>query len=381
MAKQRFPFIRPQPPALSTLGPELAEIEASGIYSNYGPVNARFEAALQELYFDDGGACVTVNNATTGLLLAVRHEMELGRWPRRPAARYALMPAFTFAATAHAALWNGLTPLLCDIDPRTWLPDAGAEEELLARHGDDVAVIIPYATFGNSLDLDRYRRLAERHGVPVVVDAAPSLGSQVDGRQFGADSALPVVYSLHATKSFATGEAGVIHSADRATVERLRAMGNFGFAAPRTASLPGLNAKLSEVGALLALKKLADFPAITARRAELAASYRAALPEATVQSMVGNRHAHQFMPVLLPRGVDRTRIAQLLAERGVGTGQYFSPHLGEHPYFIDRAVAGDLTVTADVAQRILALPLYESMADADVAEICAALHDCMAVAT
>jgi hypothetical protein len=111
------------------LAAELRAIEESGVFTNYGPTNTRFEEALTSQLFDNVGGCVTVNNATIGLMLAIR-ECITDTQTRR----YAILPSFTFAATAQAVLWAGLTPLLCDIDPYTWLPSAAAEEELLDRY-------------------------------------------------------------------------------------------------------------------------------------------------------------------------------------------------------------------------------------------------------
>jgi dTDP-4-amino-4,6-dideoxygalactose transaminase len=102
-----IPFLRPQPPKLSALMEELIAIERSGIFTNFGPVNARFENAFVLDFFNGQGGCVTINNATIGLMLAMAEAVG-GRVTGR---RYALMPSFTFAATAQAAMWVGLTPL------------------------------------------------------------------------------------------------------------------------------------------------------------------------------------------------------------------------------------------------------------------------------
>ena len=100
--------------------------------------------------------------------------------------------------------------------------------------------------------------------MPVVVDAAASLGTfDAHGRGFGSGFAGSVVFSMHATKSFAVGEAGLIYSADPDRIARLRAMSSFGFGEPRTATMPGLNGKLSEVSALLGRLRLADYDGIT----------------------------------------------------------------------------------------------------------------------
>ena len=103
----KIPLVRPSPPQLSRAVMELQALEQSGIFSNYGPVNTRFEEEMLERFFGGEGACTTVCNATIGLMLAIKEAVG-----EQPAGKFALMPCFTFAATAHAALWCGLTPLL-----------------------------------------------------------------------------------------------------------------------------------------------------------------------------------------------------------------------------------------------------------------------------
>lgn len=371
-----IPFLRPAPPRLSELVDQLRAIEDSGVFTNFGPVNTRLEVAMTERIFGGVGGCLTVGNATLGLMLAIRHAAGEGA-----PGRYALMPSFTFAATAQAAIWAGLTPLLCDIEPDTWLPSAAAEEALLARYGARIAVVVPYATFGNCLDLDRYARLARQYGVGIVVDAAASLGAlDAEGRGFGAGFPHPVVYSMHATKTFATAEAGLIHCGDPATLAALRAMANFGFGAPRTATMPGLNAKLSEIGALLALARLDGFEHVVAHREQLMERYRQNLPGWEFQRLIGRRHAHQFVPVLLPPDAGRSRAEVLaaLAREGIGTAHYFSPHLAEQPYFRRRCRVARLEVTERLAARILSLPLADAMATDEVDRVCMALREAVA---
>jgi dTDP-4-amino-4,6-dideoxygalactose transaminase len=370
----KTPFLRPNPPKLSELLDQLAEIEASNIYSNYGPVNTLLEQSLVRQLFAGNGACVSVCNATIGLMLAIR--LALGVRPDT-GRRYALMPSFTFAATAHAAIWAGLIPLLCDIESDTWLPAPSAEDELLERYRDEIAVIVPYATFGNNLDLDRYDRLSRKHNIPVVVDAAASLGSSNDnGDSFGTGFRQPVIYSMHATKTFATSEAGLIYCADADIIDKLRSMGNFGFERPRTATMPGLNSKLSEVAALLALQKLRGFDKIVRHRLELVKTYRQLLVGWTFQRRVGRSDAHQFVSVLPPASYAHRRgyILEQLAIAGIGFGKYFDPHLATQPYFSEISVSGELRETERVASQIISLPLSDFMTAADVTRICKVLQ-------
>ncbi len=368
----KIPLVRPSPPQLSRAVMELQALEQSGIFSNYGPVNTRFEEEMLERFFGGEGACTTVCNATIGLMLAIKEAVG-----EQPAGKFALMPCFTFAATAHAALWCGLTPLLCDIHSTNWGADPAAEAELLARYAGKIAVVMPYATFGYPIDLEHYKRLAAQLGVPVVVDAAASLGTfDGQGRGFGSGFAGSVAYSMHATKSFAVGEAGLIYSADRDRIAKLRAMSNFGFGEPRTATMAGLNGKLSEVGALLGELRLADYDRVIAHRAALHDRYRDALPELQFQLKEPGTQAHQFVTALLPSGLGdrRAAIRAELADQGIGTGTYFSPHLMEQPYFQRVCVAGPLPVCDDVSARMMSLPLFDTMTHHEVDQVTECLH-------
>jgi dTDP-4-amino-4,6-dideoxygalactose transaminase len=362
-----IPLVRPAPPQLSLAVHELRSLEQSGIFSNYGPVNTRFEEEMLERFFGGEGACVTVCNATIGLMLAIKEAVG-----DVAPGQFALMPAFTFAAAAHAALWCGLTPLLCDINSQTWAADPEAESDLLARYAGKVAIAMPYATFGYNIDLERYQRITSQLGVPVVVDGAASLGTfDAQGRGFGSGFAGSVVYSMHATKSFAVGEAGLIYSADKDRIARLRTMSSFGFGEPRTATMAGLNGKLSEVTALLGRLRLRDYDSITQYRAQLANRYRAMLPELEFQVQAPGIQAYQFVPALLPRELSgrKAAIREELASRGIATGAYFSPHLMEQPYFQKTSVAGPLPVSDDVSARMISLPLFDTMTYQEVSQV------------
>ena len=364
-----FPLIAPNPPQLSALTEGLRRIEASGVFSNNGPEVRAFEAEITEQMFGGTGASLAVGNATLGLMVAMRqaNPVRCGGMHPRPGT-LALMPALTFAATAQAAIWSGLTPLICDIEAETWAADPATEEALLARYGDRIGVIVPYATFGTAIDLDRYAWLAERHRVGVVIDAAASLGTlDDDGRGFGTGAPFTIVYSMHATKTFSVAEGGLIHSGDAARIDQLRSMTNFGFEGGRSATLPGINAKLPEVIALMARAKLAEIDAVCDHRAGIDAAYRDALPAFAMQRRQGRRQATQFMPVLLPADLapQRAAIAAALTEAGVGVGQYFSPHIGEQPLFRAVALVEPTPVADAIGGRMLSLPITDAMTAAD----------------
>ena len=295
----KIPLAKPNPARLSESVSLLREIEDRAIFSNFGPLSIGFENKIVNQMFGGLGACLTVCNATVALMLAIREALD-SRPPSRR--RYALMPSFSFAAAAQAARWNRLTPLFCDIDRATFCASEIEEQRMLERYHDEIAVIVSYAAFGYDIDLSRYERIQRRYDIPVVIDAAASLGTIAsNGLGFGADFSGAVVYSMHVTKSFATSEGGLIHSGNPQRIETLRCMSNFGFGEPRNATLMGLNGKMSEVAALLADLRLESFEAVMHRRTEFVALYRRLLPNLSWQHQKSTRQAHQFAHVCFLR--------------------------------------------------------------------------------
>lgn len=367
-----LPLIAARPPRLSEMADAIAAIEQSGIYSNGGPVVRRFESAITERLYRGQGDCLAVPSATIGLMLAIRHAR------RHHSGDLALMPSFTFAATAHAALWAGLTPVLVDGNPEDWAACAEAEAEALRLYGERIAVIVPYDTFGTGIDLAHYARLSEVSGAAVVVDAAASLGNlQPDGLGFGGGARFATVFSMHATKPFSTAEGGLIYSADRDQIAEMRAMSNYGFGDARSALQPGMNAKLPEILGLLALARLDQIDDIAQHRIALAERYRDRLADlATMQTIHAARAIPQFMAIVLPETLagERQRIMADLAGQGVGSGHYFSPHLAQQPYFQQSCIAMPTPVADSIGARILSLPISDAMTLADVDRVTAALH-------
>ena len=169
---------------------------------------------------------------------------------------------------------------------------------------------------------------------------------------------------MHATKLFAVEEAGLIYSANPDRIAKLRAMCNFGFGEPRTATMAGLNGKLSEVRVARP---------VTACRLR----QRFGTPGRAVQSLSRpGTQAHQFVPALLPSGLRgrRAAIRAELADQGIATGTYFSPHLMEQPYLQKVCVAGPIPVCEDVSARMMSLPLFDTMTHHEVDQAVEFLH-------
>lgn len=365
-----IPFLRPSLVTVDKYVKYLREIDERRTYSNFGPLNSLFEARMIAECFAGVGAASTVNNATTGLMLAIA-------LAARPGARYAVMPSFTFAATPLAAMWAGLEPYFVDVRPGDFAMDESSLQRALASLGDDAAVVVPYATFGAPIDLSPYIALIER-GMPVVIDAAASIGTQRDGIAFGSGFPGPVVYSCHATKAFGIGEGGIVYSADRELVGRLREAANFGFGADRISRTRGLNAKLSEMMAAVALATLDEFAGKRRRRADVYRMYvdelarRGMVDQGWTTQDIAGEVAHQFFPLLCPPAVSNRDVARRMAEGGIEVRTYFRPPCHQQPAFA-RCPRETLAQTDALSSRILSLPLWEEMTRADVTTVMARL--------
>jgi len=353
----RIPFLRPSLVPSESYLRLLQQIDATHLYSNYGPLCTAFESRVISEAYEGVGSLCTVNNATIGLMLAIHQA-------RRPG-RYAVMPSFTFAATPLAAQWAGLEPYFVDVDPKTWCLDPIKLQEALDRLGDEVAMVVPYATFGTGMDLEPYAAL-HRSGIPVVVDAAASFGTQVEGEWYGKGFPGFVVFSFHATKAFGIGEGGAVYGGDEAAIQRLRRAGNFGFGADRASCDQGLNSKISEYTAAIALATWEVYPEKARRRRAIHDTYEAELAALDLSragwapQLVRGTVPFQFMPLLCPVGGWNCEVVERLSARGIECRTYFSPACHQQTQFAG-CPHGGLEVTEDLSRRILSLPLWEEM--------------------
>ena len=262
----KVPVLRPLLPAADKLLPYLRRIDATRVYSNYGPLVLELEGRLARALSLPPGSIATAGTGTAGLIGAIlAHAGEA-----RSESPLALMPSYTFVATAVAAQRCGYQPWFTDVG-EDWLldPEALLAHPQLAR----VGLVIPVASYGRPVPLAPWQRFSERSGIPVVVDAAASFEavSADPARHLGA---LPVVLSLHATKSLATGEGGCVATTDLDLATRVVRALNFGFQFARDSLGPSINGKLSEYHAAVGLAELDAWEAKKSAFAAVVAEYR-----------------------------------------------------------------------------------------------------------
>lgn len=352
-----IPFLRPRLASVDDYLPYLRTIDQSRQYTNFGPLNNKFEQRMLAEWFGNEGAVSTMGNATLGLMLAIERIKRPGR--------YAIMPSFTFAATPLAAQWCGLEPIFVDIDPEQWVVNPAALDRALKTYGDEVAVVVTYATCGSNMDLAPYEKLMQR-GIPVVVDAASSIGATHDGKSFGQGFPGAVVYSMHATKAFPVGEGCLVHSGDKDLIASIRKASNFGFGAARASEMLSMNCKLPEISAAVALATLDSFPARRNRLIGLHAEYTAqfrksGLIEAGFRpQQVRGKVSPQWFAVAAPNQNIQEQSVKDAAARGIEFRRYFTPACHQQPQF-SKSPNDGLAVTNQLCEAVMSLPLWVEM--------------------
>lgn len=246
--------LRPSLPTADRLLPYLKRIDETRIYSNFGPLVLEFETRLCNMLGLPPGAVVSASTGTAGLVGAI-----LATSGRATEARnLALMPAYTFVATAVAAQECGYEPYLLDVDAHTWMLDP---EQLVGHPAlDRVGVVIPVAAFGKKIEASAWLRFRDKTGIAVVIDAAAGFESvsQHPSEHLGP---IPVVLSFHATKSLATGEGGCVVSTDLELIAQVCQCLNYGFRASRDSQSASINGRMSEYHAAVGLAELDQWDA------------------------------------------------------------------------------------------------------------------------
>ncbi len=259
--------MRPLLPDAARLAPYLQRIDTARIYSNYGPLVAEFEQRLATTFGLPGLMIHSAASGTAALVGAVLAAAGRARTGRR----LALMPAYTFVATAAAAELCGYEIYLADIDPETWMlnPLALLHHPMIGQFG----VVIPVAPYGRPVPQAPWLEFRAQTGIPVVFDAAAASDRLAAGPSPHLGE-IPVCLSFHATKSLACGEGGAVLTTDKALAEATVRALNFGFGADRNSVCASINGKMSEYHAAVGLAELDGWSEKLTRLGEVANSYR-----------------------------------------------------------------------------------------------------------
>jgi len=384
----KLPFL---PFALPEIGEEeIAEVVdtlRSG-WVTTGPKAARFEKAFATFLGDESLHCIAVNSATAGLHLALE---ALGIGPGDEV----ITTTHTFTATAEVVRYLGADVRLVDIDPATLNIDPAAVEAAITPR---TRAILPVHYAGLAADMPALLAIAQRHGLKVVEDAAHALPTTCGGALVGTLGSDATVFSFYANKTITTGEGGMLVTRNPDLARRARTMRLHGMSRDAfdrfTATVPswyyeivapGFKYNLTDIAAAMGLHQLAKAHAFQARREAIARQYDAALaglPVLTPPWPAGaDRHAWHLYVLRLAdgAGVPRDRFIERLFAAGIGCSVHYIPlHL--QPYWRDRygLQPAQFPASQRAFERMVSLPLYTRMTDADVQRVVAAVRAALA---
>lgn len=333
-------------PSSSVYNTYLEEVFTSGHLTNEGRFAMRLEKELAERF--DIPFLSLCTNGTLSLQLALHLKALHGR--------EVITTPFTYVATASALLWEHCAPVFADVDEETLCLSPKAVEEALS---DKTAGVLPVHIYGNACDVEGFAALSEKYKLPCVYDAAQAVGSSYKGKSLLAygDAA---ICSFHATKVFHTVEGGgvVVHSEeDHRALSLLRAFGHRG----DTHYGLGINAKLSELHAVMGLALLPVLDDNIRSRERISKQYDAAFPLSGLRRPTlhaGLEYNYAYYPVLFDDPARRERVVARLNADGIHPRRYFSPSINTIDYMPRRF---SCPVAEDAAERVLCLPLYAEL--------------------
>ena len=280
---------------------------------------------------------------------------------------------FTFASTTHAIVRCGFTPVFCDVNDKDYTMDVTKIESLIT---DKTVAILPVHVYGNMCNIEELDKIAKKHNLKVIYDAAHAFGVTYNGvssASFGDAS----MFSFHATKVFNTIEGGAVTFGDDNLVQILNDIKNFGIRGPEDVEYIGGNAKMNEFQASMGICNLRHIDEELAKRKRAVEHYRSRLsgvdgikicPE---QDGVVSNYA--YFPVVFD-GYKYTRddVFSMLREKDIIARKYFYPLTNAFACYKNFPNAGEdkTPVAKHIAYRVLTLPLYADLTNEEIDQIC-----------
>ncbi|PAF45154.1 DegT/DnrJ/EryC1/StrS family aminotransferase [Helicobacter sp. 11S02596-1] len=333
---------KPYLPDIKKYHKYLDQIWQNNHLTNFGPLACALEEKLQE--FLGVPNLLFVSNGTIALQIAyklagLKKDDKIITTP------------FSFVATTNTLLWEGLNPVFCDIDPKSFCIDTNKILPLLTT---ETKAILPVHVFGNACDVKALQTIAKKHNLKVIYDGAHAFGVKYEGKsifEYGDFSTL----SFHATKLFHTIEGGLVIAKDEAMIAEAKKMINFGLENSLPSAL-GINAKNSEFHAAMGLCVLEDLDFITQERQKIWEYYHQHLKDDfALQSLQADNNNHHYFPILFEEESALQKALLKLNEADIFPRRYFYPSLNTLKHHHTNVTC---PISEDICSRILCLPIY-----------------------
>ncbi len=345
---------QPYLPPLEEFISYLEKIWSNKILTNGGEFHQQLEKALCEYLGVEHIALFT--NGTIALVTALQSLRITGEVITTP---------YSFVATSHSLLWNGIKPVFVDIHPNTLNLDPAKIEAAITPQ---TTAIMPVHCYGHPCDVEAIQKIADNYNLKIVYDAAHAFGVQDAHGSILRHGDLSVL-SFHATKVFNTFEGGAIVCPDAKTKVRIDQLKNFGHVGETTVVAPGINGKMSEVNAALGLLQLKYIDQALARRKHIDEAYREKLKGVKgihCLEDAGEKVAnYSYFPILVGNDypISRDDLYQRLKDNGIHPRRYFYPLISDFPMYrgLPSAHRENLPAATVAAQQVLCLPIYPDL--------------------
>lgn len=364
MMQKKTTFVtEPFLPPLDEFIPYLEKIWANKVLTNGGPFHQQLEAALCDYLGVEHIALFT--NGTIALVTALQSLRITGEVVTTP---------YSFVATSHSLIWNGIKPVFVDIQAGSLNIDPNKIEAAITPQ---TTAILAVHCYGHPCDVDAIQKIADTYNLKVIYDAAHAFGVKCHCGSVLNHGDLSVL-SLHATKVFNTFEGGAIICPDLKTKNRIDQLKNFGHAGETNVVAPGINGKMSEFNAALGLLQLKYVDQAIQKRKEIDEAYREGLAGIKgIHCLSGTAELaanYAYFPILIRHEYPLTRdeLYEKMKANGVHPRRYFYPLISEFPMYrgLPSSDRDNLPVANQAASQILCMPIYPDLSLEKVDEIC-----------
>jgi dTDP-4-amino-4,6-dideoxygalactose transaminase len=349
-------------PPLEEFDPYLKQVWESKWLTNAGPFHQELEKKLAEYLGVEHLALFA--NGTLALVTALQVLRITGEVITTP---------FSFVATAHSLLWNGIKPVFVDIHPETLNLDP---EKIEAAITPQTTAILPVHVYGKPSNVEKIQKIADIYGLKVIYDAAHAFGVSYKGESLLKHGDLSTL-SFHATKVYNTFEGGAIICPDTKTKKRINDLKNFGFADEVTVVAPGINAKMNEIQAAFGLLQLKHINKAIDRRREIDTLYREKLSSVAgifcLPLPANTIYNFAYFPILVGKkySLSRDQLYEKLRQHNIYARRYFYPLISDFPMYrgLPSSVHANLPVARNAANQVLCLPIYPALENESIMRI------------
>lgn len=283
---------------------------------------------------------------------------------------------FTFASTTHAITRQGLTPVFCDISPYDYTIDTDKIESLIT---DKTSAIIPVHVYGNACNVQEITRIAKKHNLKVLYDAAHAFGVTVDGQGIGNYGDMSM-FSFHATKLFNSIEGGALTFSDETYKHQLYKIKNFGISTPESIIFAGGNGKMNEFAAAMGICNIRYVDESITKRKRVVDRYKEHLSKIKGLNLLREQKGvisnYAYFPVTFEESVfgkTRDEVHAQLFKEDIIARKYFYPLTSDFDCYNGKFDSNETPVAKYLAERVLALPLYPELSNAEIDKVCSVI--------